>query len=190
MGNLTGDYSHRRHDNLTDLGWAQARALAAGWDQGFDLFVASSLSRARQTLLPTLQRFDRRAEVWPDLAECCWQEPRSLPPTEPELPGVCLDWDEDEARWFVSEGPLVTPPDDERWQDGLRRMRRAAERLARLGRDQNVLAVSHGYSISKLVMLLTGDGDLNDVYDIANAAATWLEPRPEGPWAVTRFNER
>ncbi len=30
-GNLTGDYSTNRHDNLTETGWAQARALAAHW---------------------------------------------------------------------------------------------------------------------------------------------------------------
>jgi len=179
VGNLTGDYSHRRHDNLTDLGWAQARAAAAGWAGPFDRFVVSSLGRARQTILPTLKRFGVRAEVWPDLAECCWQEPRSLPPSDPELPGVPLTWDEGEREWFDLDGPLVTPPDDERWQDGLRRMRRAAARLdglARASGGQSILAVSHGYAISKLVILLTGKGDVNDVYDLANTQTLRLEP--------------
>lgn len=191
-GNLTGDYSTSRHDNLTDHGWAQARTLADHWKQPFDLVVVSPLSRTRQTSLPTLQRFQTKARLWSDLAECCWQEPRHLPPSEPELPLVPSPLLSHEEPWFHVEGEVGCPPEHERWQDGLRRMKRAARDLDALVRQgRSVLAVSHGYAISKLVILLTGEGSVDEVYDIHNTGVTRLLPTDEpGRYTVEEFNRR
>ena len=190
VGNLTGDYSTSRHDNLTEKGWAQARALAEHWTDPFDRWLVSPLARTRQTSLATLQRFGVKAELWPDLAECCWQEPRSLPPSDPELPLVPLDLESHELDWF-HPGPVGMPPEHERWQDGLRRMKRAAARLDDLCRaGHNVLAFCHGYAISKLVMLLTGEGDVNEVYDVHNTGITRLTPRAGGTYQVEEFNRK
>lgn len=192
FGNLTGDYSTSHHDNLTDTGWDQARKLAQHWSGPFDRVVVSPLGRARQTSLPTLERFGIRADLWSDLAECCWQEPRALPPSEPELPLIPLSLEDREVPWFVAPRSLGTPPDHERYQDGLRRMRRAAMDLDALCRaGHSVLAVSHGYAISKLVILLTGEGHVDEVYDVYNTGVTRLFPTEEpGRYRIEEFNRR
>lgn len=188
-GNLTGDYSTSRHDNLTETGWTQARALADHWAAPFDRVVVSPLGRARQTARPTLERFGVQADVWSDLAECCWQEPKTLPPSEPELPPVPLELEAHEVPWFTAPSPVLTPPEEERYQDGLRRMRRAAVQLDALCRaGLSVLAVSHGYAISKLVILLTGEGHVDGVYDILNTGVTRLIPSEPGRYRVEEFN--
>jgi broad specificity phosphatase PhoE len=191
FGNLTGDYSTSRHDNLTDTGWAQARTLAAHWRRPFDRWAASPLGRTRQTALPTLERFGVTAELWPDLAECCWQEPRHLPPSDPELPLVPLGLEAHEERWFGPAHLAAVAPEHERWQDGLRRMRRAAAALDAVVRGgQSILAVSHGYAISKLVILLTGEGDVNEVFDMVNTGVTRLVPTEPGRYTIEEFNRR
>jgi len=190
VGNLTGDYGTNIHDNLTKAGWGQARRLADRWEVGFDRIVVSPLGRTRQTALPTLERFQVKGELWPDLAECCWQEPRSLPPTDPELPLVPLPLEPHETGWFDAPGPVGAPPDFERYQDGLRRMRRAAQRLDELCRaGHTVLAFSHGYAISKLVILLTGRGHVDDIFDLRNAGLTRLVPGESGLYVVEAFDE-
>jgi len=190
FGNLTGDYSTSQHDNLTDTGWAQARRVATFWRQPFDHVVVSPLSRTRQTALPTLQRFGQKAQLWPDLAECCWQEPRHLPPSDPELPLVPAPLRDEEVPWFHVEGEVGTPAEHERWQDGLRRMKRAQARLDSLVREgRSVLVFSHGYAISKLVILLTGEGSVDEVYDLDNTSVTHLVPH-EDRYRVEVFNRR
>ena len=189
VGNLTGDYSASLHDNLTKAGWGQAKRLAGKWESAFDRIFVSPLGRTRQTAMPTLEKFRTRGELWSDLAECCWQEPRSLPPSDPELPLVPLPLEPHETPWFETSGLVGAPPTFERYQDGLRRMRRAAQRLDDLCRAGNsVLVFSHGYAISKLVILLTGRGHVDEVYELRNAGVTRLVPEGDR-YGVEAFDE-
>lgn len=57
------------HPALTELtakGWAEARQIATAFDKAPDLIVSSSFTRARQTAVPTIQRFPHvPQETWP-----------------------------------------------------------------------------------------------------------------------------
>ena len=51
---------------LTELGWRQAREVAASWTQVPSLLVTSAYLRTRQTAQPTLARFPHvPVEAWP-----------------------------------------------------------------------------------------------------------------------------
>lgn len=51
---------------LTDLGWQQARAVAAGWAEAPTLLVTSPYLRTQQTAAPTIARFpDVPVAEWP-----------------------------------------------------------------------------------------------------------------------------
>ena len=51
---------------LTDLGWAQAKAVAETFSEAPDLIVTSPFERAKDTALPTTQRFPEcPVEEWP-----------------------------------------------------------------------------------------------------------------------------
>lgn len=51
---------------LTDLGWQQARAVAAGWAEEPTLLVTSPYLRTQQTATPTIERFPGvPVAVWP-----------------------------------------------------------------------------------------------------------------------------
>ena len=51
---------------LTELGWAQARAVAGAFDRAPDLIVTSPFVRTKQTAQPLLERFPEvRQEEWP-----------------------------------------------------------------------------------------------------------------------------
>ena len=51
---------------LTELGWSQARDVAASWTEQPDLIVTSPYLRTQQTARPTIARFsDVPVETWP-----------------------------------------------------------------------------------------------------------------------------
>ncbi|MDW5266944.1 MULTISPECIES: phosphoglycerate mutase family protein [Acidobacteriaceae] len=51
---------------LTELGWEQAREVAARWTEVPGLIVTSPYLRTRQTAAPTIERFAKvPAEIWP-----------------------------------------------------------------------------------------------------------------------------
>lgn len=166
--------------------------MAAHWTEPFDHIVVSPLGRTRQTAMPTLERLGRQARIWSDLAECCWQEPRSLPASDPELPLEPFPLEPHEQPWFDTDSPVGTPPEHERWHDGLRRMQRAARDLDALCRKgHSVLAFSHGYAISKLIILLTGEGEVGEVFDLHNTGVTRLVPtETPGRYRLDMFNRR
>ena len=69
-GQSTGNAGPPCHDlasiELTELGWAQARQVAADWEERPSLIVTSPYLRTQQTAVPTIERFPNvPVEVWP-----------------------------------------------------------------------------------------------------------------------------
>ena len=48
--------------------------VLSGWS--FDRIITSPLQRALQTIAPYLAATQQRAEIWPEIAEACWQDER------------------------------------------------------------------------------------------------------------------
>ena len=88
VGNATGDYSTQANDVLSAVGVEQAERLAAGLaGYQFDAIYCSPLERALKTIAPYLRENGRSAEVWPELAEVCWQADHTAPiPTRDQPP--------------------------------------------------------------------------------------------------------
>jgi broad specificity phosphatase PhoE len=186
LGNATGDYSTDQHDQLSERGHAQAQALAASLtSMRVDTVFCSPLLRAMQTIAPYLMRSGRTGEIWPEVAEACWQEDRTYTPSDrwrsaPYTLPVELQC----LFRFREQG--VRPVEDETFAEGLCRVHFAAQHLIapiRVG-DARVVLVSHGFYIERLMNVLLGT---NALYDHANTAASLL--RYERGWELV-FSHR
>lgn len=156
-GNASGgDYSVADADALSPTGVAQSDALAGAlesWD--IDKVIVSPQRRAIQTIAPYLAKRGRTGEVWPELAEACWQEERE-PPAEAwhSAPTALPD---DIAQYFTwRDGQAIRPAPQESFGMGLRRVLCAIERIENsFGRtDQTILMVSHRHFIREMLNLM------------------------------------
>jgi len=155
-GNASGNYSVRSHDSLSRKGKAQAASivrLLRTYD--FDEILVSPLQRALETIAPYLEATGRRAEIWPEIAEACWQEQVEAPGESWETQPVSVP--DEIARFFsFRDGKAVKPAAPGSFAEGLRRayitMGRIQEMTAEP--DRSILMVTHGHFIRELLNLI------------------------------------
>ncbi len=192
MGNMTGDYSTDQHDRLSPNGWSQAQRLAERLAEGrYDRVYCSPLRRTMETISPYLHRLGRQAELWPHLAEACWQADRDAPPParKGELAPIVPAGELEELFRLVPPHTCL-PPEDETYQEGLARIAAArAELLARhAGRDETILVVGHGHAGGRLMEIMLGL-DPTGRFDHANTGLSSLREQPDGTFTL-RFANR
>ncbi len=155
QGNANGDYSVLSHDSLSPNGLAQAKALSRClqlWS--FEAIFVSPLQRAMETLVPYLEATKQRAEIWPELAEACWQSPEEPPSAawNPQPASVPLDI----ARYFTyRDNKAVKPSESEAFGQGLGRVHATRERIQALADSPHTfLVVTHGHFLREFLNLL------------------------------------
>jgi broad specificity phosphatase PhoE len=155
-GNATGDYSVLTHDSLSLRGQEQAVSLVEHLQSHtFDQILVSPLQRALETVAPYLAATEQHAEVWPEIAEACWQEPTG---------GPAPSWNSEPATlpkpiaglFRFPNGEAVRPAEGESYAEGLCRAHAAAQRIQDMTADPDlsILMVSHGHFIRELLNLM------------------------------------
>ncbi|HET6815819.1 MAG TPA: bifunctional RNase H/acid phosphatase [Mycobacteriales bacterium] len=142
---IEGRFSGRGDPELTEKGWAQARAAAARF-AGRDItaVVSSPLRRAAQTASAVAEAVGRVVVIDDDLAETdfgkweghSWAEIQS-------------QWPDALGRWLAD--PAVAPPGGESFLDTFARVARARERLAAAYSAGTIVVVSHVTPIKSLL---------------------------------------
>ncbi|MEE9405392.1 MAG: histidine phosphatase family protein [Algisphaera sp.] len=146
-GNANGYQSTIDHDQLSPLGQQQAQALAVRLKElTFDHIYVSPYRRTLQTIAPYLRQENRQAEIWPNLAEGCWQSDVDAPiPDRPGTPDpVNIPADLAELYRIPSEQNWL-PWGEETYQEGcLRSVAARDELLERHSQsDATILTVGH-----------------------------------------------
>jgi broad specificity phosphatase PhoE len=192
VGNLTEDYSTPAHDQLSPLGWEQAERLSGRLaEYHFDVIYCSPSRRARETLTPYLNRAGRRAELWPELVEGCWQEDRQAAPPERTGPPRPFALDASLRDRFVPlSGPAFWSPENEVYCECLARIEQVARRLLarHAGSPDNVLVVGHEYAGGRLLEMLLGIEPQGRLYH-TNTGLSRLDQKDDGRF-VARFVNR
>jgi broad specificity phosphatase PhoE len=130
---------------LTELGWEQARALAARWEFTPGLIAASPFLRTQQTAQPTIARFPAvPVETWPVYEFTFW-DPAHWSGSEPK------DMMHEVDRYWIEANP------EERFGGGaesfgmmLSRAEDTFRRLEAVHADTPVLVFTHGHFIQSL----------------------------------------
>lgn len=138
---------------LTELGWNQAREIAASWIEAPDLIVTSPYLRARQTAAPTVERFPEvPVEVWP-IQEFTYLRPSRWNGTlsAERKPFLERYWDKADPAYCDGEGA-------ESFSSLLKRAEAALQLLASYPTDTQVYVFSHGQFIQAVRSLVTESG--------------------------------
>ena len=180
QGNATGDYSTVLSDRLSSRGMQQAEALALRLAAlRIDHVFVSPLTRAMQSIAPYLRHVSRCAEIWPELAEACWQEEKTEVPAAVWRHESCTLAEEFSALLRFRDNDGRRPVDDETCAEGLCRVHAVADRLLApfLRQADCIVLLSHGFCIDRLMKRLLG----TDVFfDHGNTAASLLSY--DGAW--------
>jgi prepilin-type processing-associated H-X9-DG protein len=130
---------------LTELGWKQARALAARWDFVPGRIVISPFLRTRQTAEPTIERFPEvPVEIWP-IQEFTYWDRDNWSGSAPEVMQ-----DEVARFWRVADPTYRQGGGAESFGDLLGRARAALSRLERMEVEAPVLLFTHGHFMQAL----------------------------------------
>ena len=154
-GQSTGNAGIPCHDlaslELTELGWEQARSVAAEWEEAPTLIVTSPYLRTQQTARPTTIRFPGvPVETWP-VQEFTYLQPSRWNGTlsRDRLPHIERYWHEADPAYCDGEGA-------ESFRSLLGRADAALERLKRQPDDALVYVFSHGQFIQAVRALVVG----------------------------------
>jgi len=192
VGNMTNDYSTPAHDRLSPNGLQQAEQLVARLEgYAFDAIYVSPLRRAWETIAPYLREMGRTAEMWPELAEACWQTDRDVPMPDRQRDPELFVVDKDPAGPFVARtGVSYWSPENETYREGLARIAQARTLLLdrHAGRDDSILVVGHEFAGSRLIEMLLDVEAVGRFYH-HNTGLTRLVERADGR-LVARFMNR
>lgn len=155
IANVTKDYSAFNQRHFTKRGEQQvARITRTLANQSFDAVLTSPAYRVLRTIQPYLVAAEKQAEIWPELEECCCQRDRVNEYTPPGRP-ILLEA-EQKALFLLRAGASDRSPGDERYEDGLQRIRWVAAEIWRrwAGTDAVILIATHYHAGARLIELL------------------------------------
>ena len=191
VGNADGYFSTVNHDQLSPLGLEQAEALAVRLEGlAFDEIYVSPTQRTLQTLAPYLREQERQAQVWPDLAEGCWQSDMEAPiPVREGLAELITVPPELAARYRVGEDRCRHPWGEETYKEGVVRSVAAGEELLKRhgGTADCVLVVGHLNSGCCMLELLL-EMALSKSFTYDNTGLSCLQQREDGTFLVEFMN--
>lgn len=161
VGNATNNYlSSEIHDNLSEAGHIQAELLISALQEiPFDYLYCSPLMRALQTIYPYAKSNNIKVEVWPELAEGCWQEDQLIKNEK------CFRSEECEALnnfredvFSFRDANAIMPVADESYSEGIYRANKVIQLLneTHSQEDPTIGIVGHGHMNSRLIEILLG----------------------------------
>lgn len=159
LANATGRYNSKTIDTFSPLGEKQVAALTGKLvPMLFDAIVVSPSPRALKTLAPYLRATRQRAEIWPELYECCDAHSKKRPsllangwrfgakiPLPVEI-GPLFSFGASGDRFLQTNS----------YDDGLKAIRLTADNLKKRFAGKTVLVVGHSLHGGRLIELLQG----------------------------------
>jgi len=186
MGNLTHHHSHKNDRTLSPKGLRQVKALTRKLDLlSFDYIVVSPKYRVLKTILPYLKKHRTTAEIWPELAECCWQKNRDLSAGMPER-GSKIRLDPAMKPYFT-----FAKADDHftfhtrGYGQGMLQTFLAGEKIKKrfAGSGKRILVVGHYHAGSRLIEILQNIEPVGR-YKISNTQLLHLRENNDGTFSL------
>jgi len=176
----SGGLSYEQMDDFTELGTQQVEALTEyllDAELSVDVILTSPTRRTQSTITPYLEAANMTAVMWPELAECCADDPTGAPlPTEPTY----YDYFEIEL-----ESERIVLRDDganqlfrtDTFEDGLFMVMLARDEFLRRYSQSGLTILVSGHAVAGALLLGLLRG-----YDMSQGLAT------SGPSAIYMMN--
>lgn len=160
LANVSGVHTTKNSSTFTQRGEEQIKALTSQLKgHQFDAILVSPLPRALNTVLPYLQAISRTAEVWPELAECCWQSPQSSPVKGELVAAAPISLSDEQLRYFTfRDSASQFNYRNGSYSDGVAQVSHGVQLLKQryFGTNQTILIVGHYHSGKVLISNLLG----------------------------------
>lgn len=160
LANVSGAHTTKTNTTFTQRGEEQIKTLTSQlMEHQFDAILVSSLPRALNTVLPYLQTSSQTGEVWPELAECCWQSPPSSPAKGELLAAAPITLSQEQLRYFTfRDSASQFDYRNGSYNDGVAQVSHAVQLLKQryFGTNQTILIVAHYHSGQVLISELLG----------------------------------
>ncbi|EAU54995.1 histidine phosphatase family protein [Mariprofundus ferrooxydans] len=183
MGNITHSHSKKDDQTLSPEGKRQVAELTRRLGQlKIDYIIVSPKLRALKTILPYLKKHRVTAEIWPELAECCWQKDRSQTSAFDLQRGGKIELPADMQHWFsFADNDSHYSYYTRNYSEGILQTLMAADRLKkRFGQSgKTILVVGHYHAGSRLLEILQGMEPIGR-YKLANTSISHLVENPNG----------
>lgn len=190
MANVTREYTEENQQTFSRWGLDQVEQVTETLaEYEFDVVIVSPAWRTRHTILPVLQARSLKAEIWPEVYECCWDRN-----TEEEAPrvthGDLIEIDPDLTRYFRLRSPdaahmleVDTPArGDLMVAEAVALLRERFE-----GSGLRVLVVSHYHTGGRLMRSLLGDAAPSRIQP-QNARISHLRSDSQGGFELLLLN--
>lgn len=163
VANATNTYTTATESQFSELGNNQKYKIDTILQSySFDKIIVSPTWRTQNTVYPYLKSTNQKAEIWPELTECCWQSDTSSPTTAvfPVIP-----WGAEisviDNGFFSFKRPSANREynwEAKNYKDGINQCRLAADSIKTLfgGKGLNILIVGHSIQGRKMIEILTG----------------------------------
>lgn len=155
----------------------------------FDALLVSSSPRAMNTLLPYLKETRQKAEIWPELSECCWQKERNDTSTEHLTTTSEVELSPEQVGYFTfRDVNSMRNYSNDNYADGLAQVHLAEELLKKYsGSDMTILIVGHYHSGQVLLADLLGIRR-DQLPGLKNAQLTHLRQGADGHFRLLCIN--
>lgn len=194
VANVTANYSEKNRRSFTEKGKEQIKRLTEGLKQyKFDEIFVSPKYRTMRTIEPYLQEQGITAELWPELAECCYQSDRSVKLTNVSLEvGARINIMPDEKEWFSfrDKAEKGSYYDVRNYADGMMHLEKSVELIKERfgGTGKTILLVSHSLAGGRIIEMLLGLPPVGN-YHPSNARLTHLRMNESGEFEILFFNK-
>lgn len=187
MGNITQSHQKKDDQTLSPNGIRQVEALTSKLNKlHFDAIVVSPKVRVLKTILPYLKAHKMKAEIWPELAECCWQKEGRDDSAFDLLRGETITLDKEMQPWFTfSDAASHNSYDSRSYADGMLQTFLAVDRLQKrfAHSGKTILVVGHYHAGSRLMEILQGV-EPNGRYNLPNTSISHLVEKPDGSFQL------
>jgi len=192
VGNATHQHTHENDRTFSDKGERQVTELTKKLDGlNFDHIIVSPKYRTLNTIFPYLKKHALKAEIWPELQECCWQSKTSRLSSFNLQRGQTIRLESSMERYFMF-------PDDnarrrfavKNYGDGLLQMFKAIQLIRKrfAGSGKRILIVSHYHIGSRLIETLQSL-EPEGRYKLSNAKISHLIEKDDGTYRLIDMNQ-
>ncbi len=189
--NRTHIHSQKNDRTFSAAGIKQVAALTEKLSQhDFDYILVSPKYRALNTILPYLKKIGKKAEIWPELEECCWQKRRYGPPSSYLKLGERIKLEARMKPYFKFRDHNSSRRYKTRsYADGIAQMILATDMIRKkFGQSgKKILIVSHYHAGSRIIEILQGLEPAGHI-KLSNAKITYLKEIERGRFKVISRN--
>lgn len=191
LSNAKGVHNTRNSSTFTGVGMQQVEVLTEALKgYQFDDVLVSPTERTLNTIQPYLRDTGKRAEVWPEITECCWQSDRG------DLSGGQVTWDREMRipsefadQFIFRDRNSMQLCGNRNYADGVAQVRRAADLIRkRFGNSgKTILVVAHYHSGQVLLGELLGV-ERDTLPGLENARISHLSQNTDGSFTLRSIN--